>query len=813
MLEMKIGKISLVSLCIIELLTLVGLVVPFVLQHNLYSGDMPGHYFAAWYEQNFLFPRPFGWNPFFFAGYPQNQFYPPLFHYLSAIMGLFFGTALGFKLLISASILLAPVSFQYFAAKFGFNDANCALVVFFMWLLLFIPDGLLGANYASTFNTGVVVHMFALPLLFFYFGKANESLKTGKYVAISVLLSVIILSHVFIGIISVIVFLSFLIAHNKKNDLFLMFKHGALSFLLISFWAVPLLSKIGYSSSSPSPGFSLLIFVVLLSCAVFLVLRYLLTETPGERKPILYAYCILVALVSIGYYLQTHFPEIGYAAYFTRLLMPIVLLMPALAVTVFLSRPSLLKVLLSIPPIFCLSILLTLSFLPIFYSVFHIDLLEDYAIKPEGIKNMQLDFEKLDGRILDISYIDKVSGVYYVNMMVPMNTGNQMMQGLFVESSKQARYVYQTILELNPHTMFMNVYPLNETSPENHAKLLPYQLRTFNINYLITSEGINRSNMITDPQGIHVYNYSRNYYGDGATLGDYVFGIKEKSMWDVFRLLNSTDNSSSIVALYSQEDGNGALEEMNASSNSTGVNFYLGNETATVYLSSNFRNWEASVNGKLTLFYPSYSAAYPPIMYFKGNGTVELRYTGNPFDSLNATFLHDVPVGFRNETFSLYKVGDSKLAEVLDYAPSAVCKNWDDATWDWFNSENISKVIVQSCEPLPSYAGFGDEKLDIVEVSRTGEYMKFIVHSDKPVPVYVKVSDYPNWRAYVNGVPAKIYLASPYMMLVYGNGTIEFRYEPVLSEYAGGIMSCLGILWVILSYVTLRKKKKSNTPA
>lgn len=51
------------------------IVVPF-LNSSIYFRDMLGHFFAAWYQKNHIFPEIFGWNPYFFGGYMQNRFYP-----------------------------------------------------------------------------------------------------------------------------------------------------------------------------------------------------------------------------------------------------------------------------------------------------------------------------------------------------------------------------------------------------------------------------------------------------------------------------------------------------------------------------------------------------------------------------------------------------------------------------------------------------------------------------------------------------------------------------------------------------------------
>jgi hypothetical protein len=197
-------------------------------------------------------------------------------------------------------------------------------------------------------------------------------------------------------------------------------------------------------------------------------------------------------------------------------------------------------------------------------------------------------------------------------------------------------------------------------------------------------------------------------------------------------------------------------------------------------------------------------------MFFNANGTVELRYGGNPLADLNATLYRTIDEASDVGPLFVYRVGDSELTEVLPYVPKTICGDWDEAVRQWFNSADISKVLVRSCDPLPEYAAGENETVELMEMSRTGEYMKFFINSKHPIPLYIKVSEFPNWKAYVNGQPARIYTASPYMMLVYGTGVIEFRYEPVFADYLGGFLSLAGVCWALYMVLYPRLKNKKG---
>src|SRR5438093_11886898 len=83
---------------------LAALLVPFLRHNNLLEWDFPGHYAAAWYLKNHLFPWPTGWNPYYYCGYPQGLFYPPLAHYLAALLGFAFVICPAMNLLVRGSI-------------------------------------------------------------------------------------------------------------------------------------------------------------------------------------------------------------------------------------------------------------------------------------------------------------------------------------------------------------------------------------------------------------------------------------------------------------------------------------------------------------------------------------------------------------------------------------------------------------------------------------------------------------------------------------------------------------------------------------
>ena len=62
--------------------------------------DHPGQLYRLWHVVTFG-PAPWAWNPGWWAGYPEMQFYPPLFSYLGALVPS-----------VSAGIVTPPVAYQ-----------------------------------------------------------------------------------------------------------------------------------------------------------------------------------------------------------------------------------------------------------------------------------------------------------------------------------------------------------------------------------------------------------------------------------------------------------------------------------------------------------------------------------------------------------------------------------------------------------------------------------------------------------------------------------------------------------------------------
>ena len=102
---------------IIVLIFAIGIIVVKVIvplaSTNFYQQDAVGHYFFVWFIKAHLFPHLIGWNPFFYSGTVQNQYYPGLFHYLAAILSFTIPIDKAMKFLLSISCARSQRGFPF----------------------------------------------------------------------------------------------------------------------------------------------------------------------------------------------------------------------------------------------------------------------------------------------------------------------------------------------------------------------------------------------------------------------------------------------------------------------------------------------------------------------------------------------------------------------------------------------------------------------------------------------------------------------------------------------------------------------------
>ena len=106
---------------------------------------------------------------------------------------------------------------------------------------------------------------------------------------------------------------------------------------------------------------------------------------------------------------------------------------------------------------------------------------------------------------------------------------------------------------------------------------------------------------------------------------------------------------------------------------------------------------------------------------------------------------------------------------------------------------------------IPLNVASPSDNVTILVQSKTQDYLKLKVDAKLPVPILIKISYFPRFKAYVNGIRTNIYKAAPYQMLVYGNGIVELKYGPTLIDFLGIIITLFWIGFII--YIHINKGK------
>jgi hypothetical protein len=217
------------------------------------GGDMASHYYTADYMKNYLLPhgKVSGWTPGNYAGFPILNFYFSLPFVLMALLSYIIPLEVSFKLITILGILSLPFTTFFFFKLVRFRFPIPVIAATFSLFFIFIEDySMWGGNILSTL-AGEFTYSIGLSLSILFLGTLYKGIKEKKYLMLnSVLLALIGLSHVYTLLFAGFSSFFFLLTKKdfKENFKYLS-KIYIISFLLISFWILPLLSKLEYTTS------------------------------------------------------------------------------------------------------------------------------------------------------------------------------------------------------------------------------------------------------------------------------------------------------------------------------------------------------------------------------------------------------------------------------------------------------------------------------------------------------------------------------------------------------------------------------------
>ncbi len=221
------------------------------------GGDTIFHFIAARVmRQEFLSNfRVTGWHQGNYAGFPLFSFYGPLPFIVSTILSLIMKFNIAFKVTTLIGIVFTPIAVYSICKNLKFDNLAC--IVSSILSLLFILNesySMYGGNILSTL-AGEFGYSISLTLLIVYSGFIFRGIYDCKYMVLnSLLLFLIGFSHPLPFVIAILIQIFFLLPKfhkwkDIKGNFIYLFKHDLLAFLLIAFWAVPMVTRMQYTTA------------------------------------------------------------------------------------------------------------------------------------------------------------------------------------------------------------------------------------------------------------------------------------------------------------------------------------------------------------------------------------------------------------------------------------------------------------------------------------------------------------------------------------------------------------------------------------
>ncbi len=247
---MKVSYVLIILFVTIALFLVKG-VFGFLFVRNFAGMDLVGNYAFTWLMHTLLAEgRITGWTNVWFAGMPAFRFYPPLFFIITAGLNyLTFGLlslSMAYKIVVFSSLFFFPLVVYFSFRRMGFKGDESFFISLWSLAFLFLNGIYSGIN--QTLNFGLVAQMFALNLYFVFLGEMFHlrnlnNFKWEYYLLPSLLLSLTILSHFYVGILAVISLLVIALISFSLKQIKLVSTVTLIGFLLSSFWWLPVLSR------------------------------------------------------------------------------------------------------------------------------------------------------------------------------------------------------------------------------------------------------------------------------------------------------------------------------------------------------------------------------------------------------------------------------------------------------------------------------------------------------------------------------------------------------------------------------------------
>jgi hypothetical protein len=810
---LKHNKLLIINFSSVYIGLMAFIVIPYLIYNNIMQWDSVGHLYSSWYIKEYLFPAPVGWNPNFFTGFPQGTFYPPLFHYIVAILSFITPLKFAFKILVALSVLATPISFYYFAKAYTNSRQISSTAMLGMTMLLIAPlifsnsNNNIGGTFVSTFNIGLVTNALALPLYFFYLGSLRKKFLKNKFILPTILLALIIHTHILTALAAVLYLIIFGLFHIKEKKHFYFFiKHIILTGTLCTWWAIPFLVFLPYSETVKAvimlgTGGFILIF----SGLIFSMIIFMRQMKKNTTLMTMFLVIVIGALV-------LNFLNIKIHTY--RFVIFALLLVPLFFAQI-------------VPKKYLIS--LTVLFL----------ILAGWGINSKwvdvrGPKKIDITFleenKSLDRSLILANDIDKKTPHYFQHTL-PQEEGIVGIKGLFVESSRNSKYLMSLERMLDPESFAWGVNSFNplRLPAEKIKKLIQIHLKTFGI-----------KNVITDKKQMGLKNYPSETlftYSDNSPAWILEDKVNKIPIWNRNNYFANTPNNLFYISRKFGELQFIAYEPIKVVSNDMilitpeetfyvhpyddaflKINLHFSENTPIINnpyalnnLKENLDNIDLSKKQKEVIEQNVY-------LLEEDLYKINAQYAKTKYpeaSSINIEKLWEKTIRIdeqkiinqtKEKDFYVHPIPDNDIIEILDYSPKNISREWDKAIWNWFISSQADKILVYKNEPFPDTIP-SVAKIKNVQTSNTQDKINFTIDSENPVPILIKISYFPKWKAKADGSGIPIYRSSPNLMLIYAKGDIELNYTTQWYEYLGIGLSIISLLWI--SYILTNNKKIS----
>lgn len=233
------------------------------------GGDTGAHVWWPAYLRDHLLPqwRLAGWSPDFYAGFPAGQFYFPLPALLIVALDVVLPYNIAFKLVTALGPILLPVGAYGFGRGLRFpRPAPAAMAVASTAFLFFkgrpgssteatseafnqrIMGGTLASNLAGefSFTLALALGLGFLGALAWTLDEPDDRRRRAWLPA--VLLAATVLSHLVVGVFAVVGALVVWLAHRPVRTYLLALGVGGVGALLTAVWSLPLVATLGYTT-------------------------------------------------------------------------------------------------------------------------------------------------------------------------------------------------------------------------------------------------------------------------------------------------------------------------------------------------------------------------------------------------------------------------------------------------------------------------------------------------------------------------------------------------------------------------------------